>query len=207
MGEELKLRGAWANPFSRRSALLLEYNPVHKKIPVLVHKGKPIAESLVILEYIDETWKDNPILPQDPYERAMARFWANFSDEKCSPALWKYCWSCGEEREKTYEEAYEVLKILEGELKDKKFFGGNHLGFVDIAANVLGFWIGVVQEAVGVDILAPDRFPRLCKWAEGFRSYPVVKENLPERDRLYAVFKARFEKISGSKDAESVSRH
>ncbi|KAJ0639553.1 putative glutathione transferase [Helianthus annuus] len=41
-----------------KSTLLLEMNPVHKKIPVLIHKGKPINESCIIVQYIDETWKD-----------------------------------------------------------------------------------------------------------------------------------------------------
>ena len=109
MAEENKvsLHGFFASPYVRRvelalkfkgipyqyveedlknkSSLLLKYNPVHKKVPVLVHNGKPIVESLVILEYIDETWKNGPqFLPEDPYKRAKIRFWASFVHQQVS---------------------------------------------------------------------------------------------------------------------------
>ena len=58
------------------------FYPVYKKTPLLVHDGKPLAESLIIIEYIDEVWKQNPLLPIDRYERAKARFWAKFTDDK-----------------------------------------------------------------------------------------------------------------------------
>ncbi|KAL9312701.1 hypothetical protein ACSQ67_018153 [Phaseolus vulgaris] len=50
--------------------MLLQYNPVNRKAPVLVHDGKSPAESLVTIEYINETWKQNPLLPYDHYETA-----------------------------------------------------------------------------------------------------------------------------------------
>ena len=54
--------------------VLLELNPVHKEVPVLMVDGKPIAESFVILQYIDDMWKEPSFLPEDPYMRAVGRF-------------------------------------------------------------------------------------------------------------------------------------
>lgn len=69
----------------KKSLLLLEMNPVYKQVPVLIHNGKPICDSLAIVEYIDEVWKDDTgasLLPSEPYLRAQARFWADFVDNK-----------------------------------------------------------------------------------------------------------------------------
>jgi len=63
-----------------KSPLLLQMNPIHKKIPVLIHNGKFICESAIIVQYIDEVWNDKAsFMPSDPYERAQARFWVDYS--------------------------------------------------------------------------------------------------------------------------------
>ncbi|CAN1275546.1 Glutathione S-transferase U8 [Linum perenne] len=186
--EGVKLLGFWGSPFSNRvelalklkgvdyeyieqdlsnkDSLLLKLNPVHKKIPVLVHNGKSIAESLVILEYIDETWPNNyPILPHDPYEKAMARFWAKFIDDKVTynQLLLNFCSiRQKEERRKMMEEVTQQLKALEEQLKGKKFFGGERIGIVDIAASFFGFWLGLIQEVTGLELVTKHKFPVLC---------------------------------------------
>lgn len=82
--KEIKYESKEENLFDK-SHLLLEMNPVHKKIPVLIHNGKPICESLIIIQYIDEVWHHkSPLMPSDPYRRSQARFWADYVDKNVS---------------------------------------------------------------------------------------------------------------------------
>ncbi|KAF4401605.1 hypothetical protein G4B88_001799 [Cannabis sativa] len=216
MGEEVKLYGATASHFSNRvnialklkgveykyyeedlknkSASLIKYNPIHKKVPTLVHNEKPVAESLVILEYIDETWKTHPILPQHPYERAQARFWSRFIEDKIVTTIIKVV-KVKEDQKNALEEVSEYLEILEKELKDK-YFGGESIGMVHLAGNIIALWIPILEELMGVEILTEAKFPKLCKWSHDFATHPVVKEVSPSKEELVAIFKPRWSPIN-----------
>ena len=43
------------------------------KVPLLEVDGKPISESSVILEYLEEAYPARPLLPKDPFARAKVR--------------------------------------------------------------------------------------------------------------------------------------
>ncbi|KAI5391869.1 putative glutathione S-transferase [Lathyrus oleraceus] len=168
-------------------------------VPVLVHNGKPLSESLVIIEYIDETWENYPILPQQAYEKALARFWSNFIDDKILPAIAKAAWTVNkEEREKGTEEVLQALQFLENELKNK-FFGGENIGIVDIAACYLAFWLPTLEEAIGLKFLTGGKFPKLHKWSQEFINHPIVKEILPPREGFSAYYKTRYAALSAAK--------
>ncbi|KAG6595363.1 putative glutathione S-transferase, partial [Cucurbita argyrosperma subsp. sororia] len=173
---------------NKKSDLLLKYNPIYKKVPVLVHNGNPISESVVILEYIEDTWKHNPIFPEHPYDRAQARFWAKYIDDMVVPAMQKASLSKEEEREKAIEELHKKFEPLENELKNKKFFGGDEMGVVDIVGFVFAGWIPAIEEAVGFKLLN-HKFPNLRKWIEEYANHTVAKQVLPEKDALVVFIK------------------
>ena len=76
------------NLFGGKSELLLKSSPIHQKVPVLLHNGKPISESTIVVGYIDEVWSSStPLLPTCLYERAPAQFWADFIDKKVGFSL------------------------------------------------------------------------------------------------------------------------
>ncbi|KAK4270387.1 hypothetical protein QN277_023425 [Acacia crassicarpa] len=184
---------------TNKSDLLRKYNPVYNKVPVLVHHENPVCDYLVILEYVDETWKTCPILPSDPHQRALARFWSKFINDKVIPAIFKAALNPKEEeREKGKEEVVEALQIMENELRGK-FFNGDSIGIVDIAAVYVAFWLPIIQEAGGLHVFTAEKFPKLEKWTREFLNLPYVKPTLPPREKPLAYYKNLIQSLASSK--------
>ncbi|KAI3973524.1 hypothetical protein MKW92_035974 [Papaver armeniacum] len=220
MGEEsVKLIGSWFSPFSfrvkcgldlkgieydflledlmkKRRPLLEEYNPVYNKqnhkIPVFVHRGKSMIESMIILEYIEETWPDRyPLLPKDAYEKSIARFWIKFIEDKTA-TFFKFFLTSGEECEKAQGEILEILKTIETQSAIKndncKFFGGDKINAVDLAFAALAYWQGGMEKVAGVTLLEAHTFPKVHAWTEAFKKDPVIAKNLPNYEELLVFF-------------------
>nr|ACG37460.1 glutathione S-transferase GSTU6 [Zea mays] len=218
-GGELQLLSSWYSPYVIRakvalglkglsyefieedlfskSDLLLELNPVHKKVPVLVHGGRPVCESLVIVQYVDETWAagtGTPLLPADAHDRATARFWAAYVDDKfCKEWIKLYRSTTAEKAAEALGGVVPVVETLEQAFREcsrgKPFFGGDAVGLVDIALGSFVVWIRVVDEAAGVKLLDEAKFPALTAWAERFLAVDAVREVMPDAGRLLEHYK------------------
>ncbi|OIW21139.1 hypothetical protein TanjilG_29795 [Lupinus angustifolius] len=206
MGEELILLDEWLSMFGMRvrialaekeikyeykeedltnkSNLLLQMNPIHKKIPVLIHKGKPICESLIIVEYINEVWKDKvPLLPSDPYERSQTRFWADFVNKKVGDVGGRIWAGKREEIEVAKKELIEGLKKLEEVLGDKPYFGGNTFGFVDIALIPFYSWFYTYEELGNFKV--DEECPKLIVWAKRCKQRESVSKSVADEKEVY----------------------
>ncbi|CAL5431010.1 unnamed protein product [Camellia sinensis] len=182
---------------TNKSELLLQYNPVHKKVPVLVHKGKPIVESLLILEYIDEFWYNTPkLFPEDPHDRAKLRFWANFYDQKLFPSTFPIIKSSGKEQEKAIQDFSELLKVLEEGLeKDfpgkSPFLNGETIGYLGIVVGSSACNFDAFHEAVAV-VVDSQKHPAFTSWVATLKDHPLMKETLPDHHELVAKMREKY---------------
>ncbi|KAD6794382.1 hypothetical protein R6Q59_028620 [Mikania micrantha] len=169
-----------------KSQLLLESNPIHKKIPVLIHNGNPICESSIIVEYIDQVWNHTaPLFPSDAYGKARARFWANFIDNKIYQIGRNLYTTKGEEHEASRKDFLECLKLLQHELGDKPYFGGESFGYLDVSFIPFYSWFQA-YETYGNFNFEHD-CPKLIAWAKRcIQNKPSVSTTLPDLPKVFA---------------------
>lgn len=217
--KELVLLDFWVSPFGQRcriamaekglefeyreedlgnkSDLLLRSNPIHAKVPVLLHgDGRAVCESLAILEYLDDAFPDAtprllPSAAADPYARARARFWADYVDKKVYPVgtrLWKVK---GDDEEGVRAavaaargELVEALRTLDGELGEKEFFGGEEeFGLVDVALVPMMPWVYSFARYGGFNV--EEECPRVAAWARRCMERDSVAGSLRSPEEIY----------------------
>ncbi|WOL00033.1 glutathione S-transferase U17-like [Canna indica] len=221
---EVKVLGMWASPFVMRarialrlkgvayelleenlvqkSELLLASNPVYKKVPVLIHGGRPVCESLIIVQYVDDVWPSSgrrpPLLPVDRYERALHRFWAAYFDDKVFPAMGSIVKPGTEVKANSAEEVFAALNHLEAVLAEcggegdklgHPFFGGDEIGYLDIAVGSMLGWLRTTGKLAGVEFLDAEKMPLLVAWAQNFCDHEAVKDLMHDEDKLLELAK------------------
>nr|CAB3500337.1 unnamed protein product [Digitaria exilis] len=214
-GEELKLLGMWASPFVMRvklalgfkglsyedveedlfggkSELLLKSNPVHKKVPVLLHNGKPVCESQIIVQYIDEAFPSctgPSLLPTNPTNVPLlaSGLLASFlQSARCKTEEEKV------EGQKQTAVAVENMEAAFKEIsKGKPFFGGDTVGYLDVTLGALVSWVQAAEKLYGLRLFDATRSPLLNAWAERFAALDTAKAVLANVDKLVEYAKHR----------------
>ncbi|KAJ3705739.1 hypothetical protein LUZ61_009444 [Rhynchospora tenuis] len=164
-----------------KSEEFLRMNPVHKKVPVLVVDGKPIPESLIILQYIDETWKEPPLMPQDAYLRSKVRFWADFIYQKMSPQSRVIRESEGVAQKQAIEDFLGQYKTLEDGIKEDiyvqgPFIHGESPGILDVIIGTTGARLKHFKHVPGVKLVDKEQIPLLCSTMDAYAELDIVKE-------------------------------
>lgn len=92
----------------------LKLNPLGV-VPTLVHDGKPVIESSIICDYLDDAYPESSLKPQDPYAISKMRLWMKHVDNKLHPSCGALQWPLVMRpglMEKTEEERQALLEQI-----------------------------------------------------------------------------------------------
>jgi glutathione S-transferase len=239
----LKLYGAWFCPFVQRAWIVLceknikyqyiEINPYKKDpeflalnprglVPTLCVPAdangkvlKPLYESLVICEYLEEAHADEGIngpalLPKDAYQRARCRLWIDYIASRIIPSFYKFLQHTPEKQysvEEVRREFHRHVKTFAHEIDpDGPWFLGSEFSMVDacLAPWAMRLWLIDYYKPGGLGILdesSPDDdevWRRWRRWLAAVSERPSVTDTLSEKDRYIAVYRRYAEDTTGS---------
>lgn len=224
--EPLKLYAGWFCPFVQRVWAVLEekqipyqyieVNPYHKQksllelnprglVPTLQYDNKPLYESTVICEFLQDAYPDHGIklLPPDPYMRARMRIWVDFVGTRVIPAFHRFLqFQPGQQGEKTIQdvrgEFLNTLTQFAEAMNDKgPFFLGENPTLVDfvMAPWVVRLWaidhfkeggLGIPEEGKGGE--QEKNWARWKKWSSAIEGRKSIIETTSERNKHLQIY-------------------
>jgi glutathione S-transferase len=243
----LKLYGGWFCPFVQRVWIVLhekkiphqyvEINPYHKApeflalnprglVPTLAvpaggqggKEQKPLYESLVLCEYLDEAYADEKqfgprLLPEDAYERARCRLWIDHVSTKIIPGFYKLLQHTPDKAYGIQEARGEFLgniKTLVEQMDGSgsgPWFLGDRFSLVDV---MLAPWAkrlflidhykpgGVGIEEAKKKTEDQDVWARWQQWFDAITSRQSVRETWSDDEQYIAAYKRYAEDTTGS---------
>ena len=172
---------------------------------------RPLYESTVICEYLDETYPaergygQRDLLPHDPYEKARARIWIDFVGSRIVPSFYRFCqhqphslYSIDEAR----QEFLGHLKTFISEADSEgPFWAGEEMGMVDIslAPWLVRLWLLDHFKEGGLGIPQEGKeWARWHQWAAAVEGRESVRNTLSAREKYIAAYERYAEDTTRS---------
>jgi glutathione S-transferase len=216
MVHDVTVHSAMACPFSHRTRMALTAKgigyetveidllkppgwftegPARTQMPMLVAEGITVHGASTANEYIDERWKEPPLLPGSAASRAEARGWINWLEEKLQPTYEAALLEVDRARyERREEELDSVLQTLEQRLQARSesegwspssYWHGERFGMVDLSYAATFVRFAGLTKFHGWEM--PAALPAVTAWIGTLGADPVVQETFQEAEVLERV--------------------
>jgi len=175
---------------------LWKLNPIGK-VPVLLHEGVTIYESIVTCDYLDSEYPGRKLHSENPVRRATDHMMVELFNKVITPQMkiW-FGWKIGqgaEHRAKHFEESLDNMEHFELELASRGtvYFGGDAApGWLDYMLwpwfERIGLYSRVYPGESGL-LFDTSRFPGLTSWMSRMEEDPAVKDYFLEPE-VHAAF-------------------
>ena len=211
------LYGTLGSPFVRKAVVALtekgidyEHDPVVPfgpnpeyrkisplgKIPAFRDGDRTLADSSVIIAYLERMHPEPPLYPSDPYEYARALWFEEYGDGGLAPILGTKIFFARVIGPRFFnqptdeavvkkvldEEVPPLFDYLEKEIDDRKFLVGSRFTIADIG--IATMFVNFQLAGCSIDA---KRWPKLAAYVEGIHNRPSFKAVI---DKEKAMFKA-----------------
>ena len=165
------------------------------KTPLLLVGARPVFESSVICEYLDEVYAPR-LHPAAPLDRARHRAWMEFASGVLAAIAALYSAPTGADLAARARALRHLLERVEEALGDGPYFAGFVFSLVDAAFAPALRYFEVIGEAGRFGFF--DGLPKLEAWRHRLADRPSVREAVaPDyRERLRAFLLARGTALS-----------
>lgn len=177
---------------------------------------KPLYESSVICEYLDEVYADEtrngpPLYPGDAYEKARARIWIDHVSGKIVPAFYRFMQHTDAKAYTLDEARAEFLGHLKTFIREADptgpFFLGSEFSMVDVmlAPWLCRLFLFDVYKSGGLGVPGPGEggedeevWTRWRVWADAVQKRESVLDTLSERGQYVDAYKRYAEDTTQS---------
>ncbi|KAK5132952.1 hypothetical protein LTR08_008315 [Meristemomyces frigidus] len=231
--QPLKLYSGWFCPFVQRVWSVLEekkipyqyieVNPYHKPdsllklnprglVPTLQYDNKPLYESTVICEFLDEAYPDHGprLMPEGAFEKARVRIWIDFCTSRIIPSWHRFLQFQPMEDKEGLEEARKEflgkMKEFAAEMDEEgPFFSGKEPSLIDfvVAPWIMRLWVfDHYKGGLGIpdDDAAWDRFR---KYQKALAERPSIGDTLSEREKYLSIYQRYADNTAQSELAKA----
>ena len=212
-----KLLGAFGSPFVRKAIVALtekgipfeheqvipfgvsaEYRKISPlgKIPAFQDGDRTLADSSVIIAYLEKTHPATPLYPTDAYEYARALWFEEFGDgglapimgakvffpKVIAPRFFKQEPNLAEIQKVVDTEIPPLFDYLEGELGNNEYLVGNKFSIADIG--IATIFVNYAFAGYGVDA---KRWPKLAAYVNRVVNRPSFKSVIDKEKAAFGV--------------------
>ena len=148
-----------------------------EKVPVLLVDDKPLFESMVICDYIDEI-TDGSLYPADAFDKAQNRSWLEFGNEILSTTFNFLNEGDPKKFNLLKETLIDKFEILEEEFQSDEYFNGTDFAMIDAVYAPIFRYLEQITKYKDYEIF--EDAPNIKAWGERLLERESVKNSVPD---------------------------
>ncbi|KAG2178414.1 hypothetical protein INT44_001566 [Umbelopsis vinacea] len=184
-----------------------DVNP-ETKVPALTVDGYNIAESLVLVELVNDLFPEKKLLPDNALKRAQIRFFVEYWSSKVNPQQWKLLGARDDKegRQTAYNDINAALarinELLLEQSQEGPYFLGQEYSIADINVAPFAYRLKLLVAHFfkdEVELIHFAKYPRVKEFLAGITERDSFKATIANEELFAQAYEKAIERIAAAK--------